>query len=93
MVDQALAGRPNHPQVRVSVHSDSDAARILVREAENAELLVVGHRGRGGVTSTLLGSVGLQCVLHAACPVAVVRDRASTPIGSGEQGEPARARR
>jgi hypothetical protein len=34
---------------------------------------VVGHLGRGGIASACLGSVGLQCVLHGACPVVVVR--------------------
>jgi nucleotide-binding universal stress UspA family protein len=48
---------------------------ILVGAAEDAELLVVGHRGRGSVASVLLGSVGLHCVLHAQCPVTVVRQQ------------------
>ena len=43
-----------------------------VQEAENAALLVVGHRGRGGLRSRLLGSVGLAVVLRAPCPVTVV---------------------
>lgn len=73
LVDQALAGRQACPEVRVSVHSDSNPARVLVQEAEHAELLVVGHRGRGSFTSTLLGSIGLQCVPRASCPTTVVR--------------------
>ncbi len=48
------------------------AAHVLVQEAENAALLVVGHRGRGGLRSRLLGSVGLAVVLRAPCPVTVV---------------------
>lgn len=44
----------------------------LVRQSENAALLVLGTRGRGSVKSILLGSVA-QGVLHDAhCPVAVV---------------------
>lgn len=50
--------------------------RVLVAEAAQADLLVVGHRGRGGLASALLGSVGLQCALHAPCPVTVVRPAA-----------------
>jgi nucleotide-binding universal stress UspA family protein len=49
---------------------------ILVDAAEGAALLVVGHRGLGSVGSVLLGSVGLHCVLHASCPVTVVRPKA-----------------
>ena len=48
-------------------------ARVLIEQAQGAELLVVGHRGRGGFKSAVLGSVGMHCVLHATCPVTVVR--------------------
>ncbi|WNV75261.1 universal stress protein [Geodermatophilus sp. DSM 44513] len=44
----------------------------LVQRAAGAQLLVVGSRGRGGVRSTLLGSVALHCSTHAPCPVVVV---------------------
>jgi nucleotide-binding universal stress UspA family protein len=47
-------------------------AEHLVQRAEGAALLVVGSRGRGGVRSTLLGSVALHCATHAPCPVLVV---------------------
>jgi len=46
---------------------------VLCGAADGAELLVVGHRGRGASASRLIGSVGLHCVLHANCPVTVVR--------------------
>ncbi|MHA6781968.1 universal stress protein [Pseudonocardia saturnea] len=48
------------------------AAEVLTRAGRDADLLVVGSRGRGGFASMVLGSVGLQCVLHASCPVTVV---------------------
>jgi nucleotide-binding universal stress UspA family protein len=51
--------------------------RVLVEQARGAELLVLGHRGRGGVASVVLGSVGLYCVLHAPCSVTIVRP---TPV-------------
>jgi nucleotide-binding universal stress UspA family protein len=49
-------------------------AEVLLHEAEGADLLVVGSRGHGGLASAVLGSVSMYCVLHAHCPVLVLRD-------------------
>ena len=57
------------------------AAEHLVNAAEDADLLVVGSRGRSGVRSTLLGSVALHCTTHARCPVVVVHPRTGTAAG------------
>ncbi|MED7955066.1 universal stress protein [Streptomyces sp. BE303] len=48
-------------------------ADILLEASRRARLLVVGTRGLGGFTGTLLGSVSRHCVEHAHCPVVVVR--------------------
>jgi nucleotide-binding universal stress UspA family protein len=48
--------------------------KVLVDRSKEADLLVVGSRGRGALRGTLLGSVSLHCVSHAACPVVVVHD-------------------
>jgi nucleotide-binding universal stress UspA family protein len=48
-------------------------AAVLLKEAEHANMIVVGSRGRGGFSSLLLGSVSQQVVHHAPCPVVVVR--------------------
>ncbi len=45
---------------------------VLCREAQGADLLVVGSRGLGGVKELLLGSVSQQCAHHAPCPVVIV---------------------
>ena len=43
---------------------------VLVAAASDADLLVVGRHGDGGVLH--LGSVSTHCARHAACPVVVV---------------------
>jgi nucleotide-binding universal stress UspA family protein len=50
-------------------------ARALLDAAQDADLLVVGSRGLGGVRGMLLGSVSQQVVTHAPCPVVVHRTR------------------
>jgi nucleotide-binding universal stress UspA family protein len=62
-------------EVEVLARSGSPVS-VLVDAAQDADLLVVGHRGRGALRSTLLGSVGLGVVLNATCPVTVVPDPA-----------------
>jgi nucleotide-binding universal stress UspA family protein len=52
------------------------AGPVLVEQAAEVDLLVVASRGRGEFRGLLLGSVALHCVVHAPCPVLVVRPSA-----------------
>jgi nucleotide-binding universal stress UspA family protein len=72
MVEEALAGDAETPAVEIVVAA-GPASGALVDSSSEVDVLVLGHRGRGGFASMLLGSVSLQCVLHAHCPVIVVR--------------------
>lgn len=91
MVDEVLADFPALARVPLELHElEGRPAEVLIGRARHADLLVVGHRGRGGFASALLGSVSLQCVLHAACPVTVVRP-APQPEAADENTEAATA--
>ena len=46
---------------------------VSLAEDSGIGLIVMGSRGRGGVSRTLMGSVSDSVVRHAHCPVLVVR--------------------
>jgi nucleotide-binding universal stress UspA family protein len=60
------------PQVTVNVVT-GDPAGELVKESQDANMVVVGARGSDGFTSLLMGSVSSKVTHHAGCPVVVVR--------------------
>lgn len=53
------------------------AGPALVGASADADLLVVGSRGRSAVAETLFGSIGSYCVKHASVPVAVITEEAA----------------
>jgi nucleotide-binding universal stress UspA family protein len=65
-------GAPPDLEVEARVQLDERPAFVLITAAAEADLLVVGSRGRGGFRGLLLGSVSTACVHHAPCPVVVV---------------------
>jgi len=66
--------REKYPDVRVeTLVAEGGAGRVLVDVSSSAGLVVVGSHGHGAIAGTLLGSVGLQLLHHADCPVLVVR--------------------
>jgi nucleotide-binding universal stress UspA family protein len=59
------------PRVRAGLRTGAPAD-VPTRISREAQLLVVGDRGRGALASRLIGSVVLGVVLNAPCPVLVV---------------------
>ncbi|MFI5042898.1 MAG: universal stress protein [Acidimicrobiales bacterium] len=52
---------------------EGGAARALLDEAADADLVVTGSRGLSGWVGAALGSVAQSCVRHSPCPLVVVR--------------------
>ncbi|MEU8120413.1 universal stress protein [Spirillospora sp. NPDC049024] len=72
-----------HPDLKVEtmlVHDRTVAGGLRHYTGEAAEV-VVGHRGRGGFASLLLGSTGLDLAGHYPGPVVIVRGHSDTPLG------------
>jgi nucleotide-binding universal stress UspA family protein len=80
----AVIGKGQGVKILPKMMSGSPA-EVLVERSAQADLLVVGSRGLGGLKGMLLGSVGHHCATHAHCPVVIVH-----PVPVPEKHEPDR---
>ncbi|MFE2067424.1 universal stress protein [Streptomyces sp. NPDC059467] len=83
----ARRARGRRPDVRVSTAVlPEEPEYALVRESQEASLLVTGARGRSGLAAALLGSVSLTVAGHAHCPTVVVRGDLDDRAAAGAHG-------
>jgi nucleotide-binding universal stress UspA family protein len=66
-------GKVAGEHMRVSQRHPADSI-VQVAEETEADLIVMGSRGLGGIRRALMGSVSDSVVRHAHCPVLVVRN-------------------
>ncbi|MEO3790879.1 universal stress protein [Nonomuraea sp. B10E15] len=87
--DRALRERP--AIIVETTLLPGDPRTALIKVAEQADLLVVGGHGIGGVRGLLVGSVAHGVAAHARTNVVVVGERPATPRGeivAGTDGSP-----
>jgi nucleotide-binding universal stress UspA family protein len=67
----AIAPKPAVPLLPVV--AEGDTADALIIAAKDADVLVLGTRGRSPLAGLLLGSTSQVCAAAAPCPVVLVR--------------------
>ncbi|CAN5432827.1 universal stress protein [soil metagenome] len=76
-----------HPGIEVELTATCElAAKALVERATNASLVVVGPKGTSMRHRVDLGSVTVQLLHHAPCPLAIVRSRTDDPDAATPAG-------
>lgn len=66
-------------QVRTTVRK-GDPVAVLQAASADAQLVVLGSRGAGGVIGLLVGSTAQGLVAHAHCPVVVLPDESAAVV-------------
>ena len=64
----------------LKMNESRDEAIVHLAEEIDADLIVIGSRGFGGLKRALLGNVADSVVRHAHCPVLVVRPSEGTSL-------------
>lgn len=85
VAEMVTAVAERHPDVRVDLHDErGHPVEVLRRASQEASVLVLGTRGRGGFASLVLGSVSLGVLGAATCTVVIVREGrpGATPRGA-----------
>lgn len=65
----------DHPSLKIAtVVVDGRAVQVIKEASQDCDLIVMGHRGLGGILSWVLGSVAKQMVDSCTAPVLVVKN-------------------
>jgi nucleotide-binding universal stress UspA family protein len=73
IVEIVSAVAPSPPVPPATVVAEGDPAEALIVASDNAELLVLGTRGRSPFAGLVLGSVSQRCAAAARCPVVLIK--------------------
>ena len=78
-LDDAVSGLPDGVRVETAVVL-GDPVGELVKQSEDADLLVLGSRGYGPLRAVLLGGVSGRVMRKSACPVIIVPRGVERPL-------------
>ncbi len=76
MLAESVAGLgEKYPDLIIQqrLETDTEPAKALVNIAAGARLLVIGSRGRGAFSRTVLGSTAHAVLMQVPCPTIVTR--------------------
>ena len=78
-IAQDAIADPAQVHITGELLSSINPVPTLVEQSHEAELIVVGSRGRGALSRSILGSVSAGLIRHAHCAVALIRDDPQMP--------------
>jgi len=81
LIDRVSAVAPSPSVPLLPLVAEGDVAEALVIASQDADLLVLGTRGRSRLVGLLVGSVSLQCAAAARCPVVLIKKGLATSSG------------
>jgi nucleotide-binding universal stress UspA family protein len=73
VIDRVSAIAPSPAVPLRPLVAEGDPAEALIAAATDADLLVVGTRGRSPFAGLVLGSVSQRCAAAARCPVLLIK--------------------
>ncbi len=73
LIERVSSVEPSPKVPLTPLVAEGDPAEALVTAAREADLLVVGTRGRSPFMGAVLGAVSLRCATAASCPVTLVK--------------------
>jgi len=77
LIDKVSAVAPKPEVPLLPLVAEGDAAQALIAASKDADLLVLGTRGRSPLVGLLLGLVSQVCAAAAECPVVLVKQPTS----------------
>lgn len=75
-LDRAVEHLRQRSGADISGHlAEGDPADVILEAAGDADLVVIGSRGRGSLRALFLGSTSNAVITHAPCPTVIVRHK------------------